>query len=381
MRAGSGASPAITIGHTIYAFKEGGMERGLLNIVNYGQQDRFRHIIICLTEAGSFARLVQSTSCRVVELHKRPGHDWRLIRSIADVAREFRIDILHARGWPTLVETAVAARLAKVKATLYGFHGKTHSDLSRRHHLRRLIQSIMLRMYGGVLTLNSRMQADLAAEAWLPPHAIRVIANGVDVRKFQPSCDVLSLRRLYDLPVDRFIVGNVARLDEVKNHAIVLDAMAEFNEDEGRPYFVIVGDGEYRAVLEEKIVRLGLQQDVKMLGYMDSAQDVLNCLDVYVQSSHYEGFSNTILEAMACGLPVVATDVGGTRDVLFEGEEGLYFSPTQAGQLANLLRRLWLKPAERKRLGLAGRRRAIESFSVERMVEAYEALYASLPAR
>src|SRR4029077_20736121 len=96
----------ITVGHGIYAFHDGGMERGLLNLINYGDRDHFHHVILCLTEAGAFAKLLASPSCTVVELHKREGNDWRLPWRIAQAARQHTFDVLHARGWPTLVETA-----------------------------------------------------------------------------------------------------------------------------------------------------------------------------------------------------------------------------------------------------------------------------------
>lgn len=368
----------IRVGHTIYAFKEGGMERGLLNIVNHGDPSRFTHTIICLTEAGAFARQITSASCQVIELHKYPGHDFGVIRKIASAASQCRLDILHARGWPTLVETAVAARLARVKATVYGFHGKTMSDLSQRSLLRRAVQALTIRAYRNVVTLNSRMRSDFAREAWLPESRIAVIANGVDVTRFSPGRKNEAVRKQYGLPADRLIVGNVARLDPVKNHEVLLHAVAKIAKHRRPPFVLIIGDGDHRPVLEQLIKALGLTNHVLLPGYREDIPSFLSCMDVYVQSSHYEGFSNTVLEAMASGLPIVASDVGGTRDLFLEGQEGRFFAPNDAQGLADVLTKFQENELLRKAMGDRARRRAAETFSLEAMVRQYEALYEKL---
>jgi sugar transferase (PEP-CTERM/EpsH1 system associated) len=371
----------LTIGHTIYAFKEGGMERGLLNIINFSRQERFRHVIMCLTEAGEFARQLRPPSCRVIEFRKKPGNDIRLALRIARSARECGVNILHARGWPTLLETAFAARLAGIDATIYGFHGKTASELAGLGMMRRTAQAVALRSYDRVVTLNQRMRADLAAESYLPESRIQVIANGVDLEAFQPREDRAALRARFGLPSNRFIIGNIARLDPVKNHEVIFSALSRFRTRAERPYFVIVGEGEHRTVLERCIRQLDLEEDVRLMGYSNRIAELLNCMDVYVQSSLYEGFSNTILEAMACGLPIVATDVGGTADLFSDGQEGYLFHEKDDRALALALSTLQIDPKKREVMGEAARNRAREEFSIESMVRAYEEMYSSVVSK
>lgn len=354
------------------------MERGLLNIVNYGRHDRFRHVIICLTEAGEFARQLRSPSCQVIELRKKPGNDVRLAARIAQTVRESGVMVLHARGWPTLIETAFAARLSGIDATIYGFHGKTLSDLAGFGVIRRAAQAVALRSYRRVVTLNQCMRADLAKEAFLSEDRIQVIANGVDLNTFQPSVDKTALRARFGLPSARFILGNIARLDPVKNHEVILHALTCSRPGVNRPYFLLVGEGEHRPVLEGTIRRMGLEEDVRLMGYSDQIADLLNCMDVYVQSSFYEGFSNTILEAMACGLPIVATDVGGTRDLFSDQQEGFLFRPDDSSALGALLSTLQAQSWRMKEMGSAARLRAVEHFSILRMVRTYEAMYSGL---
>jgi sugar transferase (PEP-CTERM/EpsH1 system associated) len=367
----------IVIGHTIYAFKDGGMERGLLNIINYGDWDRFHHVIMCLTEAGAFAKRLSSPTHRVVQFNKQKGNDLKLSWRIAEKARQFQVSILHARGWPTLLETAVAARLAGVRQTIYGFHGKTLQELKGTGMKRQIAERLVVRSYDRVVTLNARMRADFAKNCGLPEDRIDLIANGVDVTTFAPRGDRHALRVKFGIPTDRFVVGNVARLDAVKNHEVILRAIARSPSQQLRPYFILVGEGPHRVGLESEIGRLGLYKDVRLFGYSDYIRELLNCMDLYIQSSFYEGFSNTVLEAMACGLPVLATDVGGTADLFSQGVEGWLFSPNDDETLASLIVQLERDPSLRN-AGLRGRQRVVQNFSVQTMVRQYESLYSDL---
>jgi len=378
MKNGQSISGSVTVGHTIYAFTDGGMEQGLINLINYGDRDRFHHVILCLTQAGFFASRLTSPACEVVELRKRPGNDLRLPGRIAAAARRHRLHILHARGWPTLVETALAARLAGVSATIYGFHGKTMEDLRGISLKRRWVQRVMIRCYNRVMTLNPRMRSELAADYGLPDDRIHIIANGVDVATFRPREARGRLRAAFGLPADRFIIGNVARLDPVKNHEVILRALRRLQERGRKPFFLLVGEGSHRAVLEREIECSRLTEDVHLFGYSDRIQELLNCMDLYIQSSFYEGFSNTVLEAMACGLPVLATDVGGTADLFCEGHEGFLFRPQDDEKLAWLIMRLEGDSLLRRTMAERARRRIVEHFSVQAMVREYETMYLEL---
>ncbi len=365
----------IVVGHTIYAFHSGGMERGLLNLINYGDRERFRHVILCLTDAGEYATMLTAPDCEVVEFRKKPGNDWRLPWRIAEAARRHRVDILHARGWPALVETALGARLAGVSRTVYTFHGKTIDDLKGLSLKRRWMQKAMIRFYRKVVTLNRQMRSDLAAECSMAESRIGVINNGVDVEMFRPRCDRTALRKKFDLPSDRLIIGNVARLDPVKNHEVILRALRRVHDQQLDAFFLLVGDGPHRPVLEREIHRLGLDSHVRLYGHSKSIPELLNCMDIYVQSSLYEGFSNTVLEAMACGVAVIATDVGGTRDIIRECISGYFFQPRSDEGLASLILRLAQENSARLLLAERACADARQRFPINLMVERYEDLY------
>jgi glycosyltransferase involved in cell wall biosynthesis len=221
------------------------------------------------------------------------------------------------------------------------------------------------------------MRTDFAKSCGLSEDRIDLIANGVDVAVFAPRGDRHAIRIKFGIPTDRFVVGNVARLDAVKNHEVILRALARLPSQQFRPYLLLVGDGPHRSALEREIGRQGLFNDVRLFGYSDYIPELLNSMDLYIQSSFYEGFSNTILEAMACGLPVLATDVGGTADLFSQGIEGWFFSPNDDDTLASLIVQLERDPSLHN-AGLRGRQHVVENFSVKTMVRQYENLYSDL---
>jgi glycosyltransferase involved in cell wall biosynthesis len=268
--------------------------------------------------------------------------------------------------------------MAGVRRTIYGFHGKTLQDLQKAALRRRLTERLVIRCYDRLVTLNPRMRADFAKSCGLPEHRIELIANGVDVTTFRPYRDPHALRVSFGIPTDRFVVGNVARLDPVKNHEVILRALGRISPQPFRPYFLLVGDGPHRTMVEREIQQLGLHNDVRLFGFSTRIAELLNCMDVYVQGSLYEGFSNTIIEAMACGLPVLATNVGGTADLFSHGAEGWFFSPKADDTLSSLILELQQNPSLRKLAGVRGRERVIGQFSVETMVSRYENLYLKL---
>jgi len=370
----------ITVGHTIWSLSDGGMERGLLNVVNRADETGFRHVILCLGEAGPLASRVSASSCRVVELRKRSGNDVMLPFRIAAWARRLHVDILHARGWPTLVETAVAGYAARIPRTVYGFHGKTAAELGRKSARRRLAEMTVPRLYDAIVTLTDSMKADLTRTCRLDAARVRVIPNGVDGEVFRPIDRRAELRAEFGLPRDVLILGTVGRLDPVKNHGVIIRALARLRARGTDAFLLLIGEGPERPRLEREIRESGLAGQVRLFGHTDRVRDVLNCLDIYVQASLYEGFSNTVLEAMACGLPVVATRTGGTVDLLRDGHEGYLFEPDDDPALTALL--LELRHRDRRReMGRSGRRRAMEDFPLVKMVHGYERLYRELGPR
>jgi glycosyltransferase involved in cell wall biosynthesis len=204
--------------------------------------------------------------------------------------------------------------------------------------------------------------------------------NGVDVRMFQPGPHSARVRGVLGTVPGEVVIGHVARFMPVKNHMLLVNAMARVARVRSNCRLALIGDGVLRPHVEHEVSRLGIQDRVAFLGHLTDLPAVYRDLDIAVLSSVSEATSISILEAMASGLPVVATAVGGTPELLAHGEAGLLVPSEDADALADALVRLVDSVGERRRLGQAARERAVALFSEDAMLDAYEELYSGAAA-
>jgi glycosyltransferase involved in cell wall biosynthesis len=215
--------------------------------------------------------------------------------------------------------------------------------------------------------------ADFLGAEGLPRTAISVLYNGIEPGPTEDQPARLRRRAELGVEADEFVVGTVARLDPVKDLATLLRAFALLTRDR-RMTLMVVGDGPERGALEDLARDLGIAERVRFLGRRDDARDWLWACDAYVNSSISEGVSLTILEAMAASLPIVATRVGGTVEVVDAGS-GRLVPARDPAALAEAIGALAASSAMRRTLGVWGRRRVDSLFNLERMVRDYRAVY------
>jgi glycosyltransferase involved in cell wall biosynthesis len=214
----------------------------------------------------------------------------------------------------------------------------------------------------------------MVRETGIGAERIRTIRNGVDLSRFG-LIERSAARRTLGLPLDALVVGTVGRLVPVKAHRTLIEAAARLRSADGRVRVVIAGEGPLRGDLERQIVALGLHDRVELLGHRADVEVVLGSCDVFVLPSASEGLCNTILEAMASRLPVVATQVGGADEMVIPGETGWLVPPGSPSALAAAIAAA-LSDANRARvMGNAGRARAECLFSLDEMIARYDSLY------
>jgi sugar transferase (PEP-CTERM/EpsH1 system associated) len=351
------------------------MEHGVVKVVNGLDPAVVRGSICSTTPADDHMRNLVDPRVPVFELRRREGNDPRLVWALYRLLRRERPDIVHTHAWGTLLEGIVAARLARVPAVVHGEHGTLQLQ-SRQLKAQRWAWLHADR----ILSVSSRLAERMSQEIGVPLERIHVIRNGVNLERFQ-GAPTLSARSTFGLPADiDLVIGAVGRLVDVKNHAGLVDAVVELRARGRRVAVVIAGDGPLRPQLEAQIAQHGLEDHVRLLGHRADVEAVLGGLDVFVQSSSSEGMSNTILEAMAAGLPVVATHVGGADEMVVDGETGVLVPARDAVALANALDRL-AEAATRRAMGRAGRARALAQFSLDRMIESYQSFYCEMAGR
>ncbi len=355
--------------HLVRDFCHGGMENGVVNLVNHHDPSRVQGTIYAMAQAEeTFVQRVRHPR-RVVVLNQRRGNDPTIIWRLARQLRRDRPDILHTHGWGTLVEGVVAAKLARVPILVHGEHGTMET---RPRNI--WVQRLMWRLPDQLLSVSENHRQTLAQTIGINPDRIRVIPNGVALDRFHrvDRRATTALRQQFNIPADHVVIGSVGRLVEVKQYPLLITALAGLVRQQIPVSGVLIGDGPLRSALQAQAQALGITDRVHFLGRRDNVPDLLPLLDIFTLCSRSEGMSNTILEAMAFGLPVVATAVGGTPEMVRHGETG-YLVPSQDAQrLEAALRQLLSDADQCQRMGRRGRYRTETMFSLSAMVDAYE---------
>lgn len=369
---GDSSAPEVPIRvmHLLHTFGVGGMEVGITKLVNSLDRARVASSI-CSCCPGDTLKQRLHPDVPLFEFGRRPGNDPVFVAQLYRLLRKERPHVLHTHRWATLCEGLIAARLAGVPFVVHGEHGTLET---RARNV--LVQRWLWGRVDRLLSVSSRLAERMAGEIRFPLDRITVIRNGVDLVRFAPR-DRSEARSALGLTPNELVIGTVGRLVAVKDQATLLKTLGCLR-DRGLGFTaVIAGAGPLLRELEAQRDALGLD-NVRFLGNRHDVERVLAALDLFVLSSQSEGLSNTIQEAMATGLPVVATRVGGADELVVDGESGLLVPPGAPEALADALFRLARDPVLRTQMGAAGRRRALALFGLDSMIRSYETLYLSL---
>jgi len=301
---------------------------------------------------------------------RRPDR-WNALR-MARLFRKLRPDIVHTRNW-TCIDAIIGARLAGVPVVIQGEHGREAADPEGRNRRRQQVRRLLSPFVTEFVTVSRDLARWLIEEVRVPARKVRTIYNGVDTERYALG-DRAAARRALGIPPDWTVAGTVGRLDPVKDQAGLIRAFAQA-ANQGKSALVIAGDGPSRRHLEAIVSELAIGDRVRLIGERDDVPLILRALDVFVLSSIGEGISNAILEAMATGLPVIATRVGGNVELVRDGLTGRLIEPRRPEALAEALTAYFDDPVLARAHGAAGRERAAGKFGLERMLAAYTALY------
>jgi sugar transferase (PEP-CTERM/EpsH1 system associated) len=259
---------------------------------------------------------------------------------------------------------------------IHGEHGRTALDPEGRNAFRRRVRRLLSPLVNQFVAVSSDLTRWLVEEVRIPCRKVLHIPNGVDTTRFSPD-NRQAGRRAITVPDGWMALGCVGRLEPVKDHASLLQAFAAVQNDYKALLF-LVGDGPSRSAIEQQVNALGLESRVRLLGERKDVPLVLKGLDLFFLPSVGEGMSNSILEAMATGLPVVATRVGGNPELVQDDVTGILVEPSAPFALAAAMKRYLDDPELIARHGNAGRARVEAEFSLTRMLNAYESLYTRL---
>ena len=377
-----GKQPPLII-HVIYRLAVGGLENGLVNLINRMSVDRYRHTIVSLTDISDFRQRITRPDVNCIALHKRPGHDVRMLWQLWQLFRERRPTIVHSRNLAAL-DAQLPAWLARVPVRIHGEHGRDVHDLdgsSRKYQWLRRGFRPLIHQY---VPLSRDLEAYLRGPVAVPADRIRLICNGVDTERFHPAAQRAGLLPDGFATVDDIVMGTVGRLEPVKDQLTLVKAFTELvRQDPAGPRLrlVLVGEGSLRAPIEALLDKTSVARQVWLAGDRDDVPALMGALDLFVLPSLAEGISNTILEAMACGLPVVATRVGGNAELVLEGRTGVLVERDDPAAMAAALAGYVHDSELRRDHGAAARQRIEAHFSLDGMVARYTDLYDELSGR
>jgi sugar transferase (PEP-CTERM/EpsH1 system associated) len=377
--------PAPIVAHVIYRFDVGGMENGLVNLINRIPSERYSHAVISLTENTEFSQRIHRKEVSYHSLHKRQGKDPGLYFRLWRVLRSLRPALVHTRNLAT-VEAVVPAVVAGVPYRVHGEHGRDVQDIDGTSLKYCLLRRVLTPFVHKYIPLSQELEGYLVHRVGVSPFKVKRIPNGVDTETFRPPEKGKVL-----LPTpgfaedDAIVIGNVGRLQEVKNPILLAESFKRIGElvPEARRHLrlVMIGDGPLKRRVEDSLKGLGIDSVTWLPGQRHDVAALVRGLDVFVLPSRVEGISNTLLEAMASGVPVVATRVGGNAEVVEDQETGLLVPPDDAESMAGAIARYVRDPELRKTHGLAGRQKVEREFSLDRMVDAYLSIYDELLAK
>ncbi len=365
--------------HVVNSLGTGGLENGLVNIISGTDPARFEHVVCAIRGLGANAERLDAERTKIVSL-ARPGRPSRFqTPALVRVIRQCAPDIVHSRNWAA-IEAVVAARLARAPSVVHSEHGFEANEAAGEPARRRYFRRIAYELADRVLAVSYQLRSLHAARTGFSAQKMAVIHNGVDARRFHPDAESRARIRA-DLrlgPTD-ICIGSVGNLLPVKDHMTLLKGLEQIGANGAKWRLLIIGEGSERPALKTFVdAHPDWAQNVCFLGSTTRVPDLLRGMDIFVLPSIAEGLCNALLEAMASGLPVVATAVGGNVEIVNHGQSGLLFPAGDVSALARDLIRLSAEPQLRAALGQGAIARVRTDFSLDAMIRAYERMYSEM---
>lgn len=367
------------VAHVIHRLGTGGMENGLVNLINHMPRERYRHVIVCLQGYTNFRQRIQRDDVEIFDVDQHDGHDLKSYYRLYKILRNLQPDILHTRNLSAL-ESQMIGAAARIKGRVHGEHGRDIYDLHGRNRKYNLLRKMIQPFIGQYIAVSRDLAEWLQNVVGVSTHKITQIYNGVDSLKFYPRDEAqVAIGPKGFTGKELIIIGSVGRLAPVKDFPTLIKAFHRVGnlwpEGRSRLRLAIIGDGPARSECEHLVAALNQGEQVWFAGDRSDIPELMRGLDVFVLPSLGEGISNTILEAMASGLPVIATAVGGNPELVAPGLTGTLIPSDDSEAMAQALLAYVKDPARRAQEGRAARTEIETRFSMNAMVRSYLAVY------
>ncbi len=349
----------------------GGAEDKLVELINHMDESRFNTVMCSLGLGDDIREKVEKSGINLVMMPRKSRLDIGLLRRLVKLMKEKEIDVVMTTLFYADVIGAIAGRLAGVKAV---FSWETISAPEWLIKRRLWPYQFAMRYCTKVVSVSQATAKFLVEKRGVPEDKVMVIPYGVNHREYMLG-DGAEVRKSLGLNGDDFVIGMVARLHPQKGHQYLFEAAKPIVDKYPHVKFLLVGEGEIRAELEEVVKKMGLTSNVTFLGHRTDVSELLKAFDVFTLPSLFEGLPNVVLEAMSAGRAVVASSVDGTVEAVMDEETGLLVPPGDTEKLRDAYLKLIENRDRTKEMGLKGRKRIEDVFSLDKQVEAFQSLY------
>lgn len=359
-----------------------GMERKVIQLLNYMDRNHFKPFLLSLGDVWGIPRNYLNKDIELLALHKKTGIQWILVYKMAKVLKSRRIHIIHSHNWATLFHAVIAARIAKVPVIIHGEHGRDTKELDKTFK-RYIIRKILYGLVDQIVVVAEDLKNIVIREFHYNGSKVRMIKNGVEIQHFEQKYDKTEVKRKLGLSKDMSIIATIAKLRPVKDIPTLIKSFKLMYDKNHMVRLLIIGSyGEntnnLKNEIEELIEKLELSLYVKFLGEVENIPELLSIVDVYLNTSLSEGMSNTILEAMASGVPVVASRVGDNPELVLDGQTGFLAEMQNPADFAVKTLQILNTPRLKKRMSENSRSIIRKYYPLEGAFHKYQDLYQAL---
>lgn len=362
----------INVLHITYDMRIGGTEMVIKNIIEGNTDTHIKMSIFCIeSPLGTWGEELKKTGTSIVNTNRKPGFDTTLIKAIRKHIKENNIDILHCHQYTPWVYGAFAAAFTKTRV-IFTEHGRFYPEV--KSWKRKFINPLLIHLTNQVTAISNATKEALSEYEYITSQRVKVIYNGIEPLQLNHD-RVASLRHSLSISKDAIIFGTVARLDPIKNQAMMLRAYSKLVNKHDNTKLVIVGDGIEMSSLKSLASSLSIENKVLFMGYISNPIDYIGLIDIFLLSSLSEGTSMTLLEAMSLSKPCVVTDAGGNSEIIKNGENGFVVENKNVDAFYTAMEKLMLKPKLREAMGEYGKQVFDHKFHQKLMTKSYHGLY------
>lgn len=371
-------SSRLNLAYVVHSLNPGGTEK-LVVEMSRAFAGEYDLLVLCLDEPGAWANELRGRGIPVHCVWRQPGLDLSVPVKLARHLRRHRTGIVHAHQCTPWFYAALARLLYPAPRLLLEEHGRFYPEV--KHWPRALLNRLLIRrLTDRFVAVSEDVRRRLERYEGLDARRIEVIYNGVVAEPLLSPGARAALRSELGFSPEHFVVGTAGRFDPIKNLPLLIASLERAGREIGGLRGLLVGDGPQLADVRAQLKQRGLGDRVALTGFRDDARKLVQCLDLFVLASRSEGTSVALLEAMAAGVPVAVTAVGGNPEIVIDGQTGWVVPSESEEALTAAIRAAVIEPQARQGLARAGRRRFEERFGFERMLASYRAVYRSMCA-